>query len=63
MPSVKPAWEAWEQELARPSDVRLRGGHRWRLTLAPGAREELRVDYDVRIPAKQELTGGNRREE
>jgi hypothetical protein len=63
VPSVKPAWEPWDQELARPGEPRLRGGHRWRLTLAPGAREELRADYDVRIPAKQELTGGNRRED
>jgi hypothetical protein len=63
VPSVKPAWQPWEQELARPGEPRLRGGHRWRLTLAPGGREELRADYDVRIPAKQELTGGNRRED
>jgi len=62
VPSVKPAWEAWEQDLARPSEPRLRGGYRWRLTLGAGAREELRADYDIRIPAKQELSGGNRRE-
>ncbi|HWM88468.1 MAG TPA: DUF4139 domain-containing protein, partial [Kofleriaceae bacterium] len=61
--TVRPAWEEWEQEQARPSEPRLRGGHRWRVTLAAGAREELRADYDIRIPAKQELAGGNRREE
>jgi hypothetical protein len=33
------------------------------MTMAPGAREELRADYDIKIPAKQELAGGNRREE
>jgi hypothetical protein len=61
--STRPQWEEWLQEQARPSEPLLRGGYRWRVTLAPGAREELRADYDIRIPAKQELTGGNRREE
>ncbi|HKE15778.1 MAG TPA: DUF4139 domain-containing protein [Kofleriaceae bacterium] len=61
--SVRPQWEEWQQEPARPSEPLLRGGYRWKLTLAAGAREELRADYDIRIPAKQELVGGNRREE
>jgi hypothetical protein len=60
--AVRPAWEEWRQDQARPSEASLRGGYRWRLNLAAGAREELRADYDIRIPAKQELAGGNRRE-
>jgi hypothetical protein len=61
--AVRPQWEEWRQDQARPSEAGLRGGYRWRLNLAAGAREELRADYDIRIPAKQELAGGNRREE
>ncbi len=61
--AVRPQWEEWLQDQARPSEAGLRGGYRWRLNLAAGAREELRADYDIRIPAKQELAGGNRREE
>jgi Domain of unknown function (DUF4139) len=61
--STRPQWEDWQQDQARPSEALLRGGYRWRVTLEPGAREELRADYDIRIPAKQELTGGNRRED
>ncbi len=61
--AVRPAWEEWRQDQARPSEASLRGGYRWRVNLAAGAREELRADYDIRIPAKQELAGGNRREE
>jgi len=61
--AVEPGWEVWEQEPIRPSEPHLRGGYCWRVTLGGGARQELRVDYDIRIPAKQELQGGNRREE
>jgi Domain of unknown function (DUF4139)/N-terminal domain of unknown function (DUF4140) len=61
--STRPQWEEWQQDQARPSEALLRGGYRWRVTLAPGAREELRADYDIRIPAKQELVRGNRRED
>ena len=61
--TVRPAWEEWRQDEARPSEASLRGGYRWRVNLGAGAREELRADYDIRIPAKQELAGGNRREE
>jgi hypothetical protein len=54
---VEPSWESYEQE-----ELPLRGGHHWRLRLEPGGRQELTVDYQVRIAAKYELVGGNRRE-
>jgi hypothetical protein len=41
---------------------RLRGGYRWRVALAPATKKMLRASYDVRIPSKTELVGGNRRE-
>ncbi|MEZ4366621.1 MAG: mucoidy inhibitor MuiA family protein [Kofleriaceae bacterium] len=59
---VNPAWEPWTPEPRHPHEPRLRGGHRWRRTLAAGATEALRVDYHVKIPSKAELVGGNRRE-
>jgi hypothetical protein len=59
---VDPAWEPWAPEPASPGARRLRGGHRWRVSVAPAAKKLLRAAYDVRIPAKTELVGGNRRE-
>lgn len=54
---VSPAWEPWEQD-----EHPLRGGYRWQVVVDPGERQELSVDYRVRIAAKYELVGGNRRE-
>jgi hypothetical protein len=59
---VEPAWEAWAPEPASPGERRLRGGHRWRLTIAAATKKLLRATYEVRIAARQELVGGNRRE-
>jgi hypothetical protein len=59
---ASPRWEEWRQELESPGDPELRGGHRWRVAVAPSGREEVRADYEVRIASKHELMGGNRRE-
>jgi hypothetical protein len=59
---ASPAWEEWTQDKAAPHEPELRGGRRWRVTVPPGGKQELRADYEVKISAKQELVGGNRRE-
>jgi uncharacterized protein (TIGR02231 family) len=59
---AEPAWEAWAPEPASPGARRLRGGHRWRVTIPAATKKLLRASYEVRIPAKSELVGGNRRE-
>ncbi len=55
--SVEPAWETFRQ----PRNP-VEGGYRWRLTLAAGESRSLRLRYVIRLPAKDELVGGNRRE-
>lgn len=55
--SAVPRWEPYE-----PEEYTLRGGHRWRFEIAGGARQHLRAAYTVKISAKRELVGGNRRE-
>jgi hypothetical protein len=52
-----PAWEPWGK--AEPNPVR--GGRCWRLALEPGKTTTLHAAYTVRIDAKNELNGGNRR--
>jgi len=59
---IDPAWEAWAPAPASPGEPKLRGGHRWRITVPPAGKKQLRAGYEVRIPAKAELVGGNRRE-
>ena len=59
---VSPAWEAWTPEPARPGAARLRGGHRWRVSLGAGDKRTLELRYHVKIAGKHELVGGNRRE-
>jgi hypothetical protein len=56
---VKPPWAPWEPA---PSEPPLKGGYAWRLKLEPKAKVELEAVYTVRIPAKLELVGGNRRD-
>lgn len=58
---VVPPWEPWRPEPA-PGAAPLRGGHRWRVTVAAGERTTLRLSYAVKIAAKHELIGGNRRD-
>ncbi len=59
---VSPPWQRFDPFPDRADAPELRGGHRWRIELRPGAKQELRVDYEIRISAKHELVGGNRRE-
>ncbi len=59
---IDPAWERWTPDPDSPRDQRLRGGYRWRVALAAGAKRTLRAAYEVKIAGKQELVGGNRRE-
>ncbi len=59
---VEPAWEPWKPDADGPRAARLRGGYRWRVSLAAGAKKTLRAAYEVKIPSKAELVGGNRRE-
>jgi hypothetical protein len=61
---VTPAWEPFEPEAsdADARDRRLEGGYRWRASLGAGERMEFCANYEIRIPAKNEIVGGNRRE-
>ena len=60
--AARPPWEPWAPDPDRPGAAHLRGGHRWRVDLEPGARTTLTATYAVRIAGKHELIGGNRRE-
>ncbi|MBN2360543.1 MAG: DUF4139 domain-containing protein [Deltaproteobacteria bacterium] len=53
-----PPWEEWQQT----AEQALRGGRRWRLTLAPGESKKIQYTYTIQIDSKNELVGGNRRE-
>ena len=63
---VDPAWERWTPDARSPGSAsgseRLRGGYRWRIAVPAGQKRTLRAAYEVKIPAKAELVGGNRRE-
>jgi len=59
---ASPSWEEWKQDKASPGEAELKGGRRWRVTVPAGGKQELRADYEVKISAKHELVGGNRRE-
>lgn len=56
---VEPTWEVWDQ---RELGNKLAGGRRWHLSLKPGVKQTLTAEYVVKIYAKNELVGGNRRE-
>ncbi len=57
---VEPPWEEFAQTELAPTP--LRGGKRWRFELGPGEDKRLVYSYVVKIGAKHELVGGNRRE-
>jgi len=59
---VSPGWEEFEPYPGRAAAESLQGGRRWTIVLAPGEKKTLWAEYDVRIPSKYELVGGNRRE-
>ncbi len=56
---TKPPWRPWEPPA---SEEPLRGGYAWRVRLEPKAKLELHATYAVKLPAKLELLGGNRRD-
>jgi Domain of unknown function (DUF4139)/N-terminal domain of unknown function (DUF4140) len=58
----KPAWQAWTPKVTSPQQPELRGGYRWKLSMAAHSERSLSASYEVRIPGKYELVGGNRRE-
>ncbi|MEZ4404515.1 MAG: DUF4139 domain-containing protein [Kofleriaceae bacterium] len=58
---VAPPWEPYRPEPG-PDQPALVGGHRWTVTVEPGQRASLRYGYVIKIAAKHELAGGNRRE-
>jgi hypothetical protein len=55
--AVEPPWAAFE-----PEHYELKGGYRWRVHVPAGEQRQLSATYVVRISAKKELVGGNRRE-
>ncbi len=55
--AVEPQWSRYE-----PEEYALQGGQCWRIKLAAGAKKQLRAAYSIKISAKKELVGGNRRE-
>jgi hypothetical protein len=59
---AEPAWERWTPDPQAPAEQRLRGAHRWRVTVPPNGKAALRAGYEVKIASKLELLGGNRRE-
>jgi hypothetical protein len=59
---IEPVWETWTPDPDAPDDDRLRGGHRWRVSVAAASKRTLRASYEVKIAGKMELVGGNRRE-
>jgi len=56
--AVDPPWTSYE-----PEEYALKGGHRWQIQVPPGQQKQLRVVYVIKISAKKELIGGNRREQ
>lgn len=59
---VEPAWEAWKPDALDPGQPALDGGRRWKVRVPPGGTRALHARWLVRIPSKNELVGGNRRE-
>lgn len=60
---VEPAWKRYEPGPAHSPEAGLKGGYAWTVRLdGSGGRARLEADYVIKIPAKYELVGGNRRE-
>jgi hypothetical protein len=55
---VDPPWERFAQK-----NSPIEGGYRWRVELEAGERRSLSATYAVTVDSKNELIGGNRREE
>jgi hypothetical protein len=54
---VDPPWSTFE-----PEEYSLKGGYRWQIQVPAGQSRKLRAVYVIKISAKKELYGGNRRE-
>jgi len=59
---VSPAWQEWDPFPDRAESRKLKGGYRWRVTLAANDKRQFAASYEVRISSKHQLVGGNRRE-
>jgi uncharacterized protein (TIGR02231 family) len=55
--SVDPRWSEYEDD-----ELHAKGAYVWRVTVPAGEKGKLTAEYIVRIAAKHELVGGNRRE-
>lgn len=53
----EPLWSPYKNE-----DDTLRGGYRWKISLARGEKHVLGASYTIKIASKNELVGGNRRD-
>ncbi len=60
--SVQPPWLDWEQSSEEAGSSLLEGGHRWLIQIDSGQKETLSACYEVKLPSKYEIRGGNRRE-
>lgn len=60
--SVQPPWLDWEPLGEDAGDEVLRGGHRWELRVEAGQKQSLSASYEIKLPSKYEIRGGNRRE-
>jgi hypothetical protein len=60
--AVQPPWQPWTPPPSSASQPHVRGGYRWKLTVAARTTTKLSAAYEVRIAGKYELVGGNRRE-
>ena len=60
--AVAPNWEEYEPEPESAHMDALQGGYQWQISMPPGERSELSASYEIRLPSKFELRGGNRRE-
>lgn len=60
--SVSPEWSKYEPEPESAHIDALQGGYQWQLSLPAGERKEFAASYEIRLPSKFELRGGNRRE-
>lgn len=56
---ISPAWDPYTQE---ERGAVIDGGRRWRVSVKPGATQQLGAHYRVKLYANNELAGGNRRE-
>ena len=55
--SVEPPWEKFEQ-----SQRAVLNAYCWQINLEAGEEKTLKAEYEIQLPAKYELVGGNRRE-